>query len=154
MSQKGFPANLLDTGGELDASTADKAALAKQAESLGWGVFQVDCDRARSRSAILRAIAKAVDYPQFFGNDLDALFDCLSDTLLDQKTGLFIWLDKLHSGDPTLAEHAEAIVAVFNDAVEFARSNGRVFVFSVLHAGKHPDPEPGVAPAPYGASDN
>lgn len=152
MSQHAISGALLESGGLFEAKTVDRPALLKQAEALGWGVFEINCDRARSRSAILRAIAKAVDYPEFFGNDLDALYDCLTDTLLEHKPGLLMILDKLHSGDPTLTEAAEAVIAVFHDTVEFARNNQRVFVFWVDHAGKHPDPEPGISPTPYSGS--
>src|SRR3546814_11444514 len=108
----------------------------------------VDCDRARSRSAVLRAVVKAVDFPEYFGGNLDALYDCLCDTVLDHKNGLFLWFHKLHSGDPALAEDAKAILGVCADAVEFASIHDRRFAFAVVHADKHPDPTPGVEPQP------
>jgi RNAse (barnase) inhibitor barstar len=131
----------------VSAISQDEAVSA--AAAVGAGVFVVDCDRARSRSAVLRAVVKAVDFPEFFGGNLDALYDCLCDTVLDQKTGLFIWFDNLHSGDPALADDAAAIIGVCNDVVEFAANNERHFAYAVQHAGKHPDPEPGVSPTPY-----
>ena len=114
------------------------------------GVSPRTADRARSRSAVLRAVVKAVDFPEYFGGNLDALYDCLCDTVLDHKNGLFLWFHKLHSGDPALAEDAKAIVAVCDDVVDFAANNDRRFAYTVVHAGKHPDPEPGEHPAPYG----
>src|SRR3546814_14844762 len=85
--------------------------------------FVVDCDRARSRSAVLRAVVKAVDFPEYFGGNLDALYDCLCDTVLDHKNGLFLWFHKLHPGDPALAEDAKASLGVCVDAVELAANN-------------------------------
>jgi len=143
----------LQKGGLLDASQLGQDQVRQNAEALGVAMFVVDCDRARSRSAVLRAVVKAVDFPEFFGGNLDALYDCLCDTVLDQKTGLFLWFHNLHSGDPALADDAKAIIAVCEDVVEFARNNGRTFSFAVEHAGKHPDPEPGVAPTPYSGSE-
>jgi RNAse (barnase) inhibitor barstar len=140
----------LQQGGELDHAALDKVAVVNAANELGLSLVVADCDRARSRSAVLRAIAKAVDFPEFFGGNLDALYDCLCDTVLDQKMGTVLWLYKLHSGDPTLAEDAGRIVSVCADAADFARENGRTFAYVVEHAGKHPDPEPGVASPPYG----
>ncbi len=126
--------------------------MIKAAVEQGLTAFVVDCDRARSRSAVLRAVVKAVDFPEFFGGNLDALYDCLCDTVLDQKVGLFLWFHNLHSGDPALEEDSVAIENVCNDAVEFAANNGRIFAFHIVHAGRHPDPEPGVAPTPYSGS--
>jgi RNAse (barnase) inhibitor barstar len=102
---------------------------------------------------VLRAIVKAVDFPEYFGGNLDALYDCLCDTVLDHKTGVVLWLYRLHSGDPVLEEDAARIETVCSDAADFARENGRIFAFVIEHAGKHPDPEPGVAAAPYGEND-
>ena len=139
----------LQKGGLLDVSSVTQEDVIEAANALGMTVFVIDCDRARSRSAVLRAVVKAVDFPEFFGGNLDALYDCLCDTVLDQKNGLFLWFHNLHSGDPALAADAKAIIAVCADAMEFARTNERYFSYAVEHAGKHPEPEPGVAPTPY-----
>lgn len=140
----------LQQGGAIAPDAVDQPSMANATQELGVPLLVADCDRARSRSAVLRAIAKAVDFPEFFGSNLDALYDCLCDTVLDHKIGVVLWLDRLHSGDPTLEEDASAIEAVCADTAEFARENGRLFCYVIEHAGRHPDPEPGVAAAPYG----
>ena len=134
----------LQRGGALDHAV-EPQALAAAARAGGLAYFVAECDRARSRSAVLRAIAKAVDFPEYFGSNLDALYDCLCDTLLDQKAGVVLYLNKLHSGDPALQEDCTLIEGVCADVAEFARENGRVFAYAVAHAGKHPEPEPGRA---------
>ena len=139
-------------GGLIDSSVVARDEAISAAKAAGMTAYIVDCDRARSRSAVLRAVVKAVDFPEFFGGNLDALFDCLCDTVLDNRNGLFLWFHNLHSGDPALAGDAQAIVAVVADVVEFAANNDRVFAYAVVHAGKHPDPEPGVQPARYSGS--
>ena len=97
---------------------------------------------------MLRAIVKAVDFPEYFGGNLDALYDCLCDTVLDHKVGV-LWLYRLHSGDPALEEDAARIEAVCADAAEFAHEMAASLrMWSSM--GRHPDPEPGVAAAPYG----
>ena len=154
MSQVQSLQEKLQKGGLVDVVSSVRNEVLKVAEEVGMTAFVVECDRARSRSAVLRAVVKAVDFPEFFGGNLDALYDCLCDTVLDQKGGLFLWFDNLHSGDPALAEDAVAIESVCQDVVEFAANNGRGFAYHIVHAGKHPDPEPGVAPTPYsGASE-
>lgn len=130
----------LKKGGLVDASAISRDDVIRAATDAGLTPIVVDCDRARSRSAVLRAIAKAVDFPEFFGSNLDALYDCLSDTVVDQRDGLFLWFYKLHTGDPILADDAKAVLDVCADVVEFAANNERVFSYVVEHAGKHPDP--------------
>ncbi|MFV9474600.1 barstar family protein [Advenella sp. RU8] len=143
---------ILSSGGEIKAKTEKMEEVASLAEEMGLAFFAADCDKARNRSAILRALAKAVDYPVFFGNNMDALLDCLGETLLDQKKGMVLWIKNLHSGDPSLAEDAQDIQGILKDTLEFATDKERIFVYSIEHVGKHSDPEPGVAPAPYAES--
>lgn len=141
----------LRKGGAIDGEGLDKQDMVDAAQELGMNLLVADCDRARSRSAVLRAIAKAVDFPEFFGGNLDALYDCLCDTVLDNKSsGIVLWLYRLHSGDPALADDAGLIEGVCADTAQFASENGRLFSYVIEHAGRHPDPEPGVAAAPYG----
>lgn len=134
----------LQKGGLIDVPASSRDGVIEAAAAAGLTAFLVDCDRARSRSAVLRAVVKAIDFPEFFGGNLDALYDCLCDTIMDQKSGLFLWFEKLHSGDPALTDDAAAIISICNDAVDFAANNGKVFSYAVVHAGKHPDPEPTV----------
>src|SRR5690606_39062774 len=134
----------LQKGGLVHVSATERDEVIKAAEEEGLTAFVVGCDRARSRSAVLRAVVKAGDFPEFFGGNLDALYDCLCDTVLDQKVGLFLWFHNLHSGDPALVEDSAAIEAVCADVVPFAANNGRSFAYHFVHAGRHPDPEPGV----------
>lgn len=142
----------LQKGGLMDVSADSRDEATDAASRLGMAAFVVDCDRARSRSAVLRAVVKAVDFPEFFGGNLDALYDCLCDTVLDQKLGLFLWFHNLHSGDPALTDDTRAILGVCADVAAFAANNDRQFAYVVQHAGKHPDPEPGIAPTPYSGS--
>lgn len=153
MSQSLTLQEALQQGGVLDATGLTAADFLEQAQGQGLTALEVSCDRARNRSAVLRAVAKAVDYPEFFGGNLDALYDCLCDTVLDQKAGLALWLDNLHSGDPALEKDAQAILGVCEDVHAWASNNERRFVCVVLHAGKHPDPEPGETPASYSSQD-
>ena len=149
MSQAPTLQALLQGGGLIEATEAHHEGIFALAAAADITAIRVECDRARSRSAVLRAIVKAVDFPEFFGNDLDALYDCLCDTVLDQKTGLYLWFEKLHTGDPALEKDAAAILSVCNDVSDFASTKDRYFGYTVIHAGKHPDPDPGVSPTPY-----
>ena len=133
---------LLQKGGDIDP-TKDLGVLETAARERGLAWCVADCDKARSWSAVFRAVVKAVDYPQFISADFESLFDCLSDTLLDQKDGAVLIFHKLHSADPAIVEQGEAFMQTLNEAVSFARDNGRVFVYGIHHAGKHEDAAPG-----------
>ena len=53
-------------------------------------------------------------------------------------------LDKLHSADPGIVQDGHDFMQTMQDAVDFAQENGRVFIYAINHAGKHPEPVPGV----------
>jgi RNAse (barnase) inhibitor barstar len=134
---------LMKKGGELElpAELHDVSQALVQAD-IAWCV--ADCDRARNRSALFRAIVKAVDYPQFFGSSFEGLYDCLCDSVSDQKVGLALVLDNLHSADPTLQGDMAELGQVLSDVVAQASDNSKVFIFAIRHVGRHADDAPGV----------
>jgi|SRR5699024_11666854 len=141
---------VFEVGGEIPESLAMLDAVSELAASKGIAFFNVDCDRARNVSAVLRAIAKTVDYPSFFGSDIEALLDCLNETNSDQRKGMVLWLNQLHSADEALKEFAQQLTVILEDSTKFAKSKGLQFVYYVEHVGPHEAPEPGKAPARYG----
>ena len=142
-------ANAMLNGGELQLKASEQDKTQSQAEEVGLSFFVADCDKARNRSAILRALAKAVDYPVFFGSDMDALLDCLSETVDEQKKGVVLWIQQLHSGDPSLTEDVAQLQQVLEETFAYAQEKKKVFAYFIEHVGKHSAPEPGVAPQPY-----
>lgn len=117
-------------GGRVAGAPAE---LSEAGAALGYAVFLVDCDRAKSKSAVLRAIAGAVDFPEYFGGNLDALLDCLTSTVLDQPgVGALILLQNLHTDEPGVADHIDDIMDTFSDAAEYVRDNGRVLAYACL----------------------
>ena len=141
---------VFEVGGEIPATLAIVEAVRESAASNGIVFFEVDCDKARNISAVLRAISKAVDYPSFFGSDTEALLDCLNETISDQKKGMVLWLSRLHSEDEALRSFSQQLMVVLEDATRFAESKRRHFSYFVEHVGPHEAPEPGKAPARYG----
>lgn len=141
---------VFEVGGEIPETFAVLDTVNQLAVSSGIAFFKVDCDKARNISAVLRAIAKAVDYPSFFGSDVEALLDCLNETSSDQRKGLVLWINQLHSADEALRDFSQQLNVILADATEFAGSKGLRFIYYVEHVGPHEAPEPGKAPARYG----
>jgi RNAse (barnase) inhibitor barstar len=134
---------LLSKGGAFEP--AESAAVLQQAAAdaeIAWCV--ADCGKARNRSAFFRAVVKAVDYPQFFGSRFDGLYDCLCDSVNDQKAGMVLLFDQLHSSDPALEGDMDELTQILDDVVSHASDQGKVFIYGINHSGKHPDDTPGV----------
>lgn len=134
---------LLSKGGPYEPKNDDAEfqQSASEAELL-WCV--ADCSKARNRSAFFRAVVKAVDYPQFFGSRFDGLYDCLRDSVDDQKVGMVLRLDQLHTLDPALEADMAELTQVLDDVVSHASDQGKVFIYGIHHSGRHLDDIPGV----------
>lgn len=134
--------DLLKKGGELGAEQAAEFRQAASEAELAW--CEADCSKARNRSALFRAVVKAVDYPQFFGGSFEGLYDCLAESVQDQRAGLVLVFKGLHSADPGIEPDLSEFYQVLNDVVDSAADGARIFVYSIEHGGKHPDDAPGV----------
>jgi RNAse (barnase) inhibitor barstar len=57
----------------------ETAAWASQAAATDFAFWRVDLAKVRSKPSLLAALAKALDLPDWFGHNWDALQDCLMD---------------------------------------------------------------------------
>ena len=48
-------------------------------ESHDMKEITIDCSAVRCRKALHHLLAEALDFPEWYGNNLDALYDCLTD---------------------------------------------------------------------------
>ena len=109
--------------------TADQ--LARWASATGQHYVEVDLEAATSKKSILTAIGRALGFPAWYGANLDALYDCLTD--LPEREDIRAWLIVLRHLPSTGALDAEqhaALLEVFRDATEVFADAGvglRVF---------------------------
>lgn len=57
----------------------DVAEVRHTVEHAGWGFGHVDGLHAQTKPDLLRAFGEALDFPDWYGQNFDALADCLSD---------------------------------------------------------------------------
>lgn len=72
--------------------------------------FVLDCTNMTDRDAAHDYIARELGFPDYYGKNLDALFDCL--TQMDECSILFTNLDALEM----LGDYSGAMLAVFEEA--------------------------------------
>lgn len=77
----------------------------------------IDC-RGKTKEALLNAIAVGLQLPDWFGNNLDALYDALTDRQDQITLDLCFW-----SESRLTAQDKEAWEEVFTDAVSEVGSN-------------------------------
>jgi RNAse (barnase) inhibitor barstar len=95
---------------------------------------EVDCGGLRERKAVLAAIGRALGFPDWYGANLDALFDCLTDlAAAEGAAGWVIVLLRLPSNAHFDVEQRAALLDVFRDAADAFADEGvalRVFYAS------------------------
>ncbi|MER6990930.1 barstar family protein [Saccharopolyspora hirsuta] len=105
---------------EVEHPSADITAreAVREAEQRGATAHVLDGSDLISKRTTLEGIAAVLNFPEWTGRNLDALYDCLTDlSWLDEGEHVLIW-----SGFQALAEHDpkafSRINAVLRDAAE------------------------------------
>lgn len=104
--------------------------LRRWAERAGHRFVLVECSDCVDKGAVLKAIGRAFAFPDWYGANLDALYDCLTDLPERGEPGWVVVLARL-PGEPTFGEtQREALLDVFRDAADdFAKRQVGLRVF-------------------------
>ncbi len=107
---------------ELSA-TRDEIFIA--ASALNYWRIAVPCAGAGSKAALLTKISDALQFPDHFGMNLDALYDCLTDQLISHagkgKKGAVLLLE----GTANVPKDALGqVIDTLLDAAEFVQMKG------------------------------
>lgn len=105
----------------------DLAAAATAAGEAGLHVFRVDLAHARDKDALLAAIGGAMEVPEWFGGNLDALADCLADLGWRPAEGYVAILEGCDAAARSAQGDFLAILGTFADAADVWREEGIPF---------------------------
>jgi RNAse (barnase) inhibitor barstar len=95
----------------------DLPALLKAADELKMAVFNVDLKNARNVPGFIKTLQRDLNFPDWFGGNLDALHDCMTDFSWNPAPGYVITLtesDGLRANPTSFA----AFNAVLSSVVE------------------------------------
>ena len=77
-------------------------------------IYLLDGKDMTSRDEAYRVIAREMNLPEWFGNNLDALYDCLSEQSKDTAV-IFV---NTAIAEENLGEYSEKMLACFRDAAQ------------------------------------
>jgi RNAse (barnase) inhibitor barstar len=90
----------------------------------------VDCSDCVDKGSVLKAIGRAFDFPDWYGANLDALYDCLTDLPQRNEQGWIVVLERLPDEPRFSAGERSALLDVFRDAADdFAERAAGLRVF-------------------------
>ncbi|MFM2059080.1 MAG: hypothetical protein RLY71_3465 [Pseudomonadota bacterium] len=95
--------------------------LMKAAQDLGHHFLYANLSKAQSKQEVLEAIAEAFLFPAQCGKNLDALRDCLTDTVNKSgvQQGFIVVLEQLPDSAKFDREAREQLLDIFRDVADF-----------------------------------
>ncbi len=96
----------------------DVEELRHWAAQAGHWFVLVDCSDCVDKGSVLRAIGRAFDFPEWYGANLDALYDCLTDLPQRNERGWIVVLERLPDEPRFNAGERSALLDVFRDAAD------------------------------------
>jgi RNAse (barnase) inhibitor barstar len=95
--------------------------LMRAAEDAGQHFLYANVAQAQSKQDVLEGIARAFTFPEHFGRNLDALYDCMTDMVHKSgpQPGFVVVLEQLPDNPRFDRETREQLLDVFRDAADF-----------------------------------
>lgn len=102
-------------------------ALEEGAESLDYPVHRINLAQVTDKESFLAAVGRALDFPDWYGHNWDALADCLTDLSWMAADGYVVILDHADTfANASPADFAMAL-SVFQEAADTWREDGIPF---------------------------
>lgn len=105
----------------------DKAQLMAAAKAGGLAAFRVDLSNTGDKEQMLTAIAKALEFPDWFGHNFDALADCLADMSWTPADGYLLLLEHCDGIHGKAEQDFVSALQIFNQAANDWREEGMPF---------------------------
>jgi len=108
-------------------TTEAVSALCALATSLGLQCARIDLSGCADKADLLRRMARALEFPDWFGENWDALFDCLTDLSWRPADGYVLVLERADPLRQRAPEVFEAALGILADAAAAWRERGVPF---------------------------
>lgn len=116
---------------EISLTPEATSALSSLAGSLGLDAVRIDLAACGGKASFLEQMAEALAFPDWFGQNWDAFFDCLADLSWRPARGYVLLLEHADTMRHDAPEALDTALAILGDAASAWESRGvpfRVFV--------------------------
>ncbi len=90
-----------------------------------YAFFYLEGESIHSKEQFLEQIARAMDFPGYFGGNWDALEDCLTDLSWREAPGYVILYDHFDVFAEQVPDQFETALEILDASVEFWRAQGK-----------------------------
>jgi RNAse (barnase) inhibitor barstar len=101
------------------------------AKQSGLRVEKIGLQGARDKNAFLNAVARTLRFPDYFGHNWDAFYDCLTDLEHEKGEGVLVLLREASGFARAEPEEFAAAVDALQDAVEFWDGDSKILLVIV-----------------------
>jgi len=109
--------------------SVDRLRRAAAAAKLAW--LRLDLESVNAKPRFLAACAQALDFPDTFGANWDALADCLQDLSWRHAAGYVLHLRDARGFARAVPEDYATALEILRDAATFWKERGKVFIVLV-----------------------
>jgi RNAse (barnase) inhibitor barstar len=101
------------------------------AAQTGARVEKIGLQGARDKNAFLKTVAKSLHFPDYFGHNWDAFYDCLIDLEHEKGEGILVLLREASGFARAEQEEFAAALDTLQDAAEFWDEDGKMLLVVV-----------------------
>lgn len=121
----------LEIAGPWRVSAGSAQTFIEQAEKHLFRTAQLDLSAMADREIALVEIGRALSFPEWYGANFDALYDCLTDPAWLTQPGCLLYL----SGLDVLGDEVDILIAVLQAAADELRERGQA-LWCLLESGQ------------------
>jgi hypothetical protein len=118
----------------LPLSSDVAAGVCLLAEELGWRSVRIDLRGCHEKKCLLERTASALQFPDSFGHNWDAWFDCLADLGWLRATGYVVMLENTDDLRESSPEVFDTAVSILEDAAQVWAARNVPFLGFVGHS--------------------
>lgn len=108
-------------------SRRSDCAIKKAALSCGLDYFYIDLQSVEDKQAFFKVMKNALDFPEYFGMNWDALNDCLTDLSWRMPVGYVIVLNNFDIFSHNNQNSADKALKIFNSSAMYWKQKGVPF---------------------------
>ncbi len=105
-----------EQAGAYFVDARDRESLVEAGRLLRYTVAPVDLRNCADLDAVMREIADALQFPEWFGGNLDALADCMNDLSWLPSGGYVVVLEHIGDWRERAPDEVDDVIDILNDA--------------------------------------
>lgn len=97
----------------------------------GVSIYNFDLKGLKNKKQLLEEIARLLEFPEYFGNNWDALYECLTDLQWLEFKGITLIFENAKGFEEKHPQDFKTLISVLQSAAEFYKGHSKLFMVLV-----------------------